>query len=420
MPREAVLITPFDSALKLGEQIADACERLGVHARLVAPTTVVAHGLTPTLVTATTSRPIEYLEWDELVRVAREADIVVPLLLGPRVHQLFRELHDVASTTPFPVLGAGYVGMVLNDETRGYLARSLADVIAVNSRTDLATFTAASAALGLPTDNLLLTGQPLLPAFDARPRTGPVRRVLLADQPSVPSASIERVTLYERLAAYARAHPDREVAIRPRMRRTDRSFHRMGYSPEDFLKNADLPTNLTIDFTPFVEQTAYTDLVVSLSSTAILEALAAGCRAAFISDFYGETYLNHKFARSGLLRTIEQLIADDIGTPDPEWLADVFPSGAHAPADLFARAMVEMIDAPARPHDAQWRHPYQQQRVAQARDAPALRATYLPGTRDRRASRAERALTTVLRPLPAPARGRVMGAVRRTSRWLRS
>ncbi len=420
MPREAVLIVPFDSALKLGERIADACERIGVDARLIAPTTVIAHGLTAELVSATTQRTVEYLEWNAVVRAARAADVVVPLLRGPHVEKLFRQLHDEPSPAPFPVLGAGYVGMVLNDETRGYLFRSLADVIAVNSRTDLAVFTTTATALGLPTENLVLTGQPLLPALDPHRRTGEVRRILLADQPSVPEASIERVILYERMARYARAHPDREVVIRPRMRRTDRSFHRMGYSPEDFLSHTDLPSNLVIDFTPLVAQLPSTDLVVSLSSTAILEALSTGRRAAFISDFYGETYLNHKFGSSGLLRTTEQLIADDIGTPHPDWLSDVFPSGGHDPADLFARAMVDLIDAPERPHDAQWRHPYQQQRLAQIEDSAVLRATYLPGTHERGAAQMEMLLTSLVRPFPSAMRARMLGVARRTSRWLRS
>lgn len=402
----SLFVAGFDSGLKLADRFADAFEAAGAEVTIAAPTTGTAHQLSDGQVRALTSRPVRFLPYDEILRLARSSDTVVPIYDGSRVEQFITDLHELPGTGRLPVIGTAYVGMVLYNNVHGYIWRALGDVIAVNSAEDLRDFTETARALGLPEDNLVLTGLPLLPAHPAPQRGGAIKRVLFADQPTVPALAEERAYLYDRLADYARRHPDRRVFVRPRHRPDEATFHEMVYSPADHFSRVAPPPNLTIDYTPIGERLPTTDLVLSVSSTAILEALAAGCRVAFVADFFGEPFLNSRFVGSGLLRTLDAIKADELGTPDPGWLQDVFPAAEASPAEVFATRMLELVDAPQRPHDRAWVHPFHENRRRVARGVRA-RAEKLAGGRIRRVLRVV---------LPEPVRRRITKAARRLRR----
>jgi hypothetical protein len=402
----SLFVVGFDSGLKLADRLGDAFERAGAEVILAAPTTGTPHQLSAGQVRSITSRPVRYLPQDEILRLARSCDTVVPVYDGSRIERFLTDVHETPGDGRLPVFGTAYVGMVLYNNLHGYIWRSLGDVIAVNSAEDLRDFRETARALGLPEDNLVLTGLPLLPAHPAPPRGGELRRVLFADQPTVPALAEERAYLYDRLAAYARRHPGREVIVRPRHRPEEATFHEMTYSPATHFARVPPPPNLRIDYTPIAQVLPDTDLVLSVSSTAILEALAAGCRVAFVADFFGEPFLNARFVRSGLLRTFDAIDADDLGTPDADWLRDVFPAGDASPAETFAARMLQLVGADDRPHDRAWAHPLHANRRRIAREV-RQNAEALAGSPLRRAARVV---------LPEPVRKRMLLTARRIRR----
>jgi hypothetical protein len=354
-----LLLANFDSGLKHVGRVAEAVAALGGEPDIRVPTTVVPHKLGSGQVAAATTRPVRFEPWDALVRAAADADAVVPVFEGPTVERFIREVHGVAGAR-MPAVGAGYVGMVLYDIAGGYLSRSLADVLAVNSRTDLAELSAAAHGLGLPAENLLLAGLALLPSAPAAPRSGPLRTVLFADQPTVPRRHADRTYLWDRLLAYAERHPDRRVLLRPRHRPGEDTFHRMEHSPVTWAANRTLPPNLVIEHAPIDSLIPRTDLLLTVSSTAALEAIASGTRVAFVADWVNDASLNPRLLPSGLLRRFDDIDADRIGTPDPGWLDDVFPSaGGPSPAERFAQRLLAVAagDAP-RIHQALWDSPF--------------------------------------------------------------
>ena len=76
------------------------------------------------------------------------------------------------------------------------------------------------------------------------------------------------------------------------------------------------PPNFSIDYTPISDRLDDLDLMLTVSSTAALEAVGAGVRTAFIADLDVREQLgNHIFLSSGLLRTFDQLEIDDVGVP---------------------------------------------------------------------------------------------------------
>ena len=350
-----LLLAGFDSGLKYVGRIAEAVARAGAEPDVRVPTTVVPHRLGDDQVRTATSLPVRFEPWDDLVRAAAAADVVVPVFDGPTVERFIRQVHAVAGDR-MPVVGAGYVGMVLYDVIGGYLSRSLADVLAVNSRTDLAEFTAAARGLGLPDGNLLLAGLSLLPATPAPLRTGPIRTVLFADQPTVPRRGPDRAYLWDRLLAYALRHPEREVLLRPRHRPGEDTFHRMDHSPVAWAATRTMPPNLVIEHAPIDTLIPRSDLLLTVSSTAALEAIAAGTRVAFVAEWVNDAALNPRLLPSGLLRRFDDIDADRIGTPAPDWLADVFPaSEGPTPAERFAGRLLAVAagEAPSM-HEHLW------------------------------------------------------------------
>ena len=77
---------------------------------------------------------------------------------------------------------------------------------------------------------------------------------------------------------------------------------------------------------------------------------------AFVAEWVNDAALNPRLLPSGLLRRFDDIDADRIGTPDPEWLDDVFPAAeGPSPAERFAARLLAVAsgDAP-RVHQALW------------------------------------------------------------------
>jgi hypothetical protein len=170
--------------------------------------------------------------------------------------------------------------------------------------------------------------------------------VLFADQPTVPATGEDRLYVYQRLIAYAERHPERRVILKPRHRRNEDTLHRMQFHPEMVLRGKTFPANFSIDYTPISEQLESIDLMLTLSSTAALEAIGAGVGVAFVADLGVREQLgNHIFLGSGLLRTFDQIEADELGTPAPFWIDDYFVSEDHAaPADVIAERCLTLLE----------------------------------------------------------------------------
>jgi hypothetical protein len=84
--------------------------------------------------------------------------------------------------------------------------------------------------------------------------------------------------------------------------------------------------------------------MLTVSSTAALEAAGAGVRTAFIADLDVREQLgNHIFLDSGLLRTFDQLEKDDIGAPAKSWVEDhLFDTAGVRPAEKIAERALEL------------------------------------------------------------------------------
>lgn len=362
--RTAILVAAFDSQLKWAGAIRRALQDRGFHCQVIVPSDI-RHAVSDAQLADYSGSEMEYLPWDDIVERGFEVDAVVLALHGPLVSRFTHELFDAvaASGRRPPVTISGWVGVIIEKITSGYLERYATDLVAVNSRSDLRTFRAAAGSLELPTGNLLLSGLPLLTGeHRVTPAQAPIRSVMFADQPTVPHAKADRLYLYEQLIAYARAHPDRSVVLKPRHRIGEDTFHPMKYHPEMLLEGIERPANFSIDYAPISQRLADGDLelMMTVSSTAALEAIGAGVRTAFIADLDVREQLgNHIFLDSGLLRTFDQVRRDEIGTPNEAWIGDYFfATDDRSPAEQIADRALELVQDPERTAPVGWTTPF--------------------------------------------------------------
>ena len=355
----ALFLAAFDSQLKWCGQIHDEFVRRGFETRVLVPD--VRSALSPQQIMAAGIHHVERASWSESVRHAVDYDVVVCGLSGPLVKAfgfaLADQLHARGGSAP--ILVTGWVGVIIEKIVAGYLDRCGSDVVIVNSTGDLEFFRSAAKWLDLPTENLLLAGLPFLSSAPRPPRLGPIRRVLFTDQPTVPGSRAERLYLYRRLLRYAARHPDREVVLKPRHRPGEDTFHRMRHHPEDLLDGEEMPANFRIDYTPVSEILPSVDLLITMSSTACLEALDAGCRVGLVLDLgVHERYGNHVFLESGLLRTFDDLAEDDIGHPNRDWFRSYFFDRSGRVAEVVADRVNELRESGLRPSRAVWQTAY--------------------------------------------------------------
>ncbi|MFE6600164.1 DUF6716 putative glycosyltransferase [Streptomyces albidoflavus] len=357
--RTALLVAAFDSQLKWCARIHRELRARQFACRVVVPD--IRAALSEQQIADAGVASVETMSWEEMTAEALEADVVVSGLSGPLTKRLSVELSALVPRLdgPGPVLVSGWVGIIIEKITAGYLDRCGTDVVAVNSAHDVAHFREAGRWLGLPDGNLLLSGLPIISATPEPQKQGPIRRVLFADQPTVPGSQAERGYVYQQLIAYARAHPERTVLLKPRHRPGEDTFHRMKHHPEDLLRGAELPPNFSVDYTPVDVALAEVDLLVTMSSTACLEAIDRGSRVALVLDLgVHERYGNQVFLDSGLLRTFRQITEDRIGTPAPAWRDGYFHGAGRTGTERIADRVEELLASGERPSRAVWETDY--------------------------------------------------------------
>ena len=135
-------------------------------------------------------------------------------------------------------------------------------------------------------------------------------------------ARAERIfqTTAEILRLAAVADPSRRVVVKLRSRPGETEAHqeRVGYA--ELLENA--PENLVFSYAPMTEALATAEGVVTVSSTAAIEAMAAGVPVIALDDLgVRPALLNHVFTGSGLLGGADDVVARRFRHPDAAWAA---------------------------------------------------------------------------------------------------
>jgi len=256
-----------------------------------------------------------------------DAEVVVLSCVGGTIHSLMHGLARAwAGRATRPVVVTGYVGVVYERLVDGLLLRTGADVILANCANDARRFRDVLAAVGAEPDDVVRTALPYLDGatYDgaAAGRDRPFTVTLVA-QPSVPATRSERRYALGQAVAHAVAHPERHVIVKLRGRLGEQTTHVERHHYTDLLPGDEVPDNVEIAYGSMTDVLDRTDLCVTVSSTAALEAMHRGIPTGILTDFgVREALGNQVFLHSGALISWPALHAGDIPKTDPEWAAD--------------------------------------------------------------------------------------------------
>ena len=257
-----------------------------------------------------------------------QADVLVLALVGGSGQAMLHGLaHAWAGLAVRPVVITGYVGVVYEKMTDGLLLRVGSDIVLANTTTDAERFRTAIAGVGADAGAVVETALPFLDGAPHDPAAAGVSRpftVCFAAQPSAPASRSARLHLLERAAGHARLHPDREVLVKLRSLPGEQTTHVEDFPYQQLMRDLSEPppANLQFKYGHMGEVLDGTDLLVTVSSTAALEALHRSVPTAVLTDFgVRENLGNHYFIGSGCLASWDELDAGVVPEADQGWLS---------------------------------------------------------------------------------------------------
>lgn len=287
--------------------------------------------------TAFTVAETAVIDLDDLAQVVRtEApDVVLLSVRGPVVRVLVRMI--VANSASRPAIVSGLPGISIPETLNALYYRSQVDVFVLHSKREVRVFGALAAALGIHQDFGLAT----LPFLSPRePGAQHGSDIVFAAQAKVPRELDERMLVVRWLVETARQHPDQRVVIKLRGTSGEAQTHAEKHPYDELLLGLDdVPVNLVISTGPMSEHLDDAAALVTVSSTAALEAIAAGVPVLALDDFgVTDRLINVVFEGSGILAGSAALMAGEFREPSEHWLDDNY---FHAPSDETWVARIE-------------------------------------------------------------------------------
>ena len=378
MSWDVEVVADSDSRWKWGATVAQrlSSDSANIHATLLlgrsCPT---ERQMSDIGITATSIRRVGSADAVEHLKHST-AQVVVLACVGGGVQTMLHALSKAwAGRIQRPVVVTGYVGLVYERVMDGLLARAGADLVLANSARDADTFRAIFTDAGADPSSIVQTALPFLSGAPYDPsRVGQNRPFTLTfvAQPGVPHTKGDRRYAVEQAVAYARKYTDRHVVFKLRGRPGERTTHVEPYHYTSLVEPESLPRNFEFAYGPMDEVLDRTDLCVTVSSTAAVEAMHRGIPTGILVDFGVREHLgNQLFLGSGAMTSWHELLAGSIPSPDATWLAR---NGARDPAP-YAAVQERVADLVALGDQLPPLRPWLNLADA-ARYLPALFATY--------------------------------------------
>ncbi|GAA1838027.1 DUF6716 putative glycosyltransferase [Agromyces salentinus] len=344
--RRLLVIADSDSYVKWGAALASKLPprwhvELVVLASPVQPSpTQLAHALAGTRFSPRRTRVLHLDDLDGLLDVL-DPHAVLLSLRGPFVRVVAPRIERRRDR---PVLVSGFPGLTIPAVPKAVIYREQTDLIVLHSRREVREFRANAAELGLGMTFALATLPFLASADAAGPAASSGSDIVFATQAKVPAERSDRVHLLAALAELARRQPDRRVVVKVRARRGEAQTHAETFDYADLMAEVDPPDNLVIEDGPMAEKLARAGALVTVSSTAALEAIALGLPTLLVDDYgVSPAMINTVFEGSGLLGSTRELVEGRFGAADAAWLADNYFHPAQA--DDWVRRLESLAEA---------------------------------------------------------------------------
>lgn len=257
------------------------------------------------------------LDLDTLAGLIAEQrpDVVLLAVRGPVVRVLVRMIVKAGGTRPLIV--SGLPGISIPETLLALYYRAQVDLIILHSKREVEAFQALAERMGIEQDFALAT----LPFLAQGSGASGGGDVVFAAQAKVPRLRSEREQVVSWLIAAARNQPEHRVVFKLRGVSGEAQTHSERYPYDELLsRHDDLPENLVVSTGPMAAHLDRAAALVTVSSTAALEAVAVGVPVIALDDFgVRASLINPVFEGSGLLGSSADLIAGQYRHPDDQW-----------------------------------------------------------------------------------------------------
>ena len=272
--------------------------------------------------------------------VSEHPDVVLVATIGPLADVVTEAV--LARSERAPVVVSGVPGIALPARRKALIYRSQSRLIVLHSTRELRRFRAIAKENRLSHEFALAT----LPFLaDSRQGGDPNGSVVFAAQAIVPPTRVQRVAVLQTLISFAGRYPHLRVVIKVRATGREGQTHAEQYDYARLLETdfSRVPPNLVIEGGPMADHLRSAGALVTVSSTAAIEAVAAGIPVLVIDDFgVSADLINEVFVGSGLLGPMADLAARNFKNPDGEWLRDNY---FHDEAENSWLAVIERLVA---------------------------------------------------------------------------
>ncbi|MGW9112913.1 DUF6716 putative glycosyltransferase [Microbacterium sp. NPDC055683] len=301
---------------------------------------------------------------DELPALVEGADAVLVAARGPLVRVVARE---IAALTPRPVLVTGLPGISVPATWLALHFRRQCDLFVLHAHREIRAFRALAAERGMVQDFALArlpfaraaqgAGSDVDAADGDRPSG---RDLVFAGQAIVPREREDRVRIARTLVDAARADPSRRVVVKLRGATGEKQTHEEHDAYPGLIRElGPVPRNLVFSTAPMGEALETAEGLVTVSSTAAVEAIARGVPVIAIDDFgVSARLINLVFEGSGVLGGLDDVVRRAFRTPREEWLRENYFHPAED--DDWTTRLDELVErrraggAPGRPPYVRW------------------------------------------------------------------
>lgn len=359
MTRRLLLVADSDSQLLACQALA----RCGGEQEVQITVNAIPRAGTPTAILAAlrSMGPLWELELRQLLADPRldQFEAIGVYLTGSKLAEFRSCYHSTRHSLQRPrrALFCGFNGVVLERFEEAIAWRLGYDLICLNGPRDQARLRQFLDDTPFGSQRCVLTGlgRNRNPSSRPSPTAARPRRLVFAEQVVMPAAPAERRRLVRILAGLARRSPHWELLIKPRVAPHESTFHSVDTHISQTLVEAlgSPPANLKLSYAPLAQLLLESRLLVTVSSTALFDALDLGCKPVVMDDFGLRQDLGTPFfAGSGLLQSLTSV--EDLDSlaeapePDPDWLHWVGYHPDFSPGNLLEalRQLEEQPDAP--------------------------------------------------------------------------
>ncbi|SFI51364.1 MULTISPECIES: DUF6716 putative glycosyltransferase [Microbacterium] len=315
-----VAIADADSFVKWSSALIDAIPDVNPHLVLVRTPLLVSEEQQAAALAGTrlSAGDVTRVDHDALTPwlAADRPDVIVVAGRGPFVRLVLRQVDRLPVR---PVTVSGLPGMSIPAQRGAALYRRHVDLLVVHSRRELRAFRELTGRLGVSVELGLAT----LPYTRSAPSDGRGTDLVFAAQAIVPRERADRAALADILRRAALADPTRRVVVKLRSRaeRGEQETHLERSAYQELLR--DRPENLVFSHEPMAVALSRAEGLVTVSSTAAVEAIAMGVPVIALDAFgVSKAHLNTVFVGSGLFGDADDVVARRFRHPHAAWLDD--------------------------------------------------------------------------------------------------